>query len=184
MADNSALFSTLIQGLAALNARAKELESDSDDLKLELNEFEGEYAKEKTLIHERIDSLNVQIFRLIKEEISKIPTPTNGKDYDEVVAKALIKAEISKLIKQRNIDVSNIKSDILEAVYKIEVPKAEDGIDWLNQNQKILQRKLENAIIEIGGLKTTMTTMMQQNQELQQKINIFLSQNRGREATT
>ncbi|NOQ31804.1 MAG: hypothetical protein GQ570_11840 [Helicobacteraceae bacterium] len=58
------------------------------------------------------------------------------------------------------------------------------NIEGLHQNQKILQSKLEVAEVKIGGLNNTIMQLQQQIQEMQQKQNIFLSQNRSRGRTT
>lgn len=129
---DSELLATLIEAISALNQRANDLEVENDGTKKEINDFQGEYAKEVKLLQKQIDEISVQIDRLIREAIKEIPQAkdgVNGKDYDETVAKALLKAEINKLVKSRNLETEKIKSEVLQAVSEIEVPKAKDGID-------------------------------------------------------
>jgi len=129
MADNSELFSTLIQGLSALNQRVNDLEGDNDSIKKEINYFQNEYAKEIKLLHERVDHFNVQIDKTIKDEISKIEIKDgkDGVDFDSKVANGLITAQINKLVKKRDLEVEKIKTDLLNVVVQeldnIPIPK-------------------------------------------------------------
>lgn len=144
MADNSELFTTLIQGLSALNQRVNDLEGDEDAIKKELSDFEAQYAKEIKLLQTQIDDTTVQIDRLIKEAVSKIEKPKDGKDFDEDVAKALIRAEIEKLIKVRKLEVAKIKSELFKAVADIQIPKPKDGRDGKNATDL----QVQNAVSE------------------------------------
>ena len=142
MANNSELFATLIEGLSALNQRLNDLEVDTDGTKKEINDFQSEYAKEVKLLQQQIDEITIQIDRLIKEAIKEIPIPKDGKDgadYDEDVAKALLKAEINKLIKQRNLEVEKIKSEVLQAVENIPVQKGDKGEDGKSVTDEQIQ---------------------------------------------
>jgi|LGVE01.1.fsa_nt_gb hypothetical protein len=142
---DSELLVSLIEAISVLNQSLKDLESDVDETKSEINSFENDYDKEKKLLHERIDSLNVQIYKTIQTEIKKLPIAINGKDgkdYDSVVAKALLKAEINKLVKQRNLETEKIKSEVLQAVKNIQVPKGRDGRDA----KEVTDLQISNAL--------------------------------------
>lgn len=144
---DSELLATLIEAISALNQRANDLEVENDGTKKEINNFESEYAKETKLLQKQIDEISVQIDRLIREAIKEIPQAKDGVDganYDEAVAKALLKAEINKLVKQRNLETEKIKSEVLQAVSEIEVPKAKDGID----GKSATDLQVQNAVNE------------------------------------
>lgn len=127
---DSELLATLIEAISALNQRANDLEVENDGTKKEINEFESSYAKEKKLLHDRIDAISVQIYSLVKEEVGKIPTPTNGKDFDEDLARGLITAQMSKYIKQKDIDIKKVETNLKQefANYISDIQKEDEEI--------------------------------------------------------
>jgi len=142
MNEENEIEPTLIEGLAALNQRLNDLEIEADGTKKEINDFQGEYAKEVKLLQQQIDDITVQIDRLIREAVKDIPIAKDGKDgkdYNEDVAKALLKAEINKLVKQRNLETENIKSEVLQAVENIPVQKGDKGEDGKNVTDEQIQ---------------------------------------------
>lgn len=100
MADQI-LLETLASGLVNQLALVKELEE-------ELKGFEDQYSKDFKETTKRIDDINVQIDRTIKDAIKAIPTPKDGKDG--------IDAEV---------DYNSIEDFISKLVS--ELPKAKDG---------------------------------------------------------
>jgi len=127
---DSELLASLIEAISVLNQKLSDLESDTDEIKKEVYGFQSEYAKQVKILQDQIDAVTVTIDRLIREAIKDIEFPKDGKDgvsFDEKVAKALITAQINKMIKQRNLETEKIKADVLEAVNDIEVPRGERG---------------------------------------------------------
>ncbi len=152
MADTQILLETIVSGLS-------NLKQQQDDLIDELNGFEDQYSKDYKIVNERLDAINVQIDKTIKEAIKSIKIPEaingkDGKDFDKEIATKLLKEELNKLVKQKNLDIGKFKSEILQAVNEIEIPKGEKGENgesatneqiqdnvsaWIEENFELLQ---------------------------------------------
>jgi len=141
MADNQILFETIISGLSNQLQKLKDLEE-------KLQGFEDTYSKDYKEVNQRIDAINVQIDTTIKEAIKNIEFPkgiseaeimelikSNTNEIDE----AQLKQELNKLI---NKDIGKIKSELLQTIKDIEIPKGEKG----ERGESVSNDQVQNAI--------------------------------------
>lgn len=138
--DNE-LLATLFESIVNLKER---LDGTVD----ELNGFEDQYSSDKQLLQSQLDDIYIQIQRLVDEAVSNIPTPKDGKDFDREVANALITAQISKLVRQKDKDIATVKDEVRsyleEQVSKIKPkePTAEQIREsteaWLDDNIELI----------------------------------------------
>lgn len=103
MANYQTIVTTLAQGLKNQVQKLNDLEITLSSITNELNDFEGEYSKEVKTLNDRIDAINVQIDKTIKQAIKDIEFPTTINEDD-----------VLKLIKDniKNIDEDKLRSDL------------------------------------------------------------------------
>ncbi|MEA2090953.1 MAG: hypothetical protein U9O83_01145 [Campylobacterota bacterium] len=143
MANQDALFTTLIEGLAQLNKRLTEEETTSEEIILELKQFESEYAKEIKIINDRLDSSAILTDRLVKEAISKLPKPKDPQKIDYSVVEKYLDEELKTLTKNRALETTKIKDEIVALVEAIPIPQdGEDGSDGKDATDK----QVSNAV--------------------------------------
>jgi len=150
MADNQILFETIISGLS--NQLQK-----LNDLTEELQGFQDVYSKDYKEVNQRIDAINVQIDKTIKEAISKIQFPKSitleeikeliPKEYDDTKLKF-------DLNKQLSVHIGNITSEILQKVDEIEIPRGEKGSDGKSATNDQVQNAVSLWIEENKDLLT------------------------------
>jgi len=153
MADNQILFETLTSGL--VNQLQK-----INDLEEELQSFEDVYSKDYKEVNDRINDINSQIDRTIKDAIKAIEFPATIseddvtkliKDSIKNIDEAKLREDLNKSI---NKDIGKLKSELLQAVNEIEVPRGEKGSDgesatdeqiqdnislWIEENKDLLK---------------------------------------------
>ncbi len=118
---------SLLEALREINQKLSEVDEELNGTQSELQGFEGEYAKTIKQLQESVEYLNVQIDSTIKAEIKKLPKAENGKDFDPKQLKSMFNAKFEELTRQRKIETTNIKKEIIELVNDIEIPKGEKG---------------------------------------------------------
>lgn len=119
------LISTLLEAI-------KQLQEKDTLIEEELKGFEDEYSKDKKLIDKQLVDLFGQIDRLIKEEVAKIPTPKDGKDFDRDMAVGLIRKEFTKLIEQKDKDIQTVKIELAKIL-------SNTFNQWIKDNRESLQ---------------------------------------------
>ena len=118
MADYQKLITTLAQGLKNQIAKV-------GDLQEELKGFEDVYSKDYKIVNDRIDAINVQIDKTIKDAIKSIEFPPT-----------LSEDDVTKLIKEgiKNIDEDKLKKDLEDYIEKHIPPPQEIPIDEIKED--------------------------------------------------
>jgi len=124
------LLSTLYEALA----KHKEL---IDGLTSELNQFEDAYSKDRELIQSQLDDIYVQIDRLVKEAVNRIPKPKDGRDavidYNRIYQ--VLNAKINTLLTSKDKDINEIRADlksyIIEQFATYKPKDGKDGVDGI-----------------------------------------------------
>lgn len=126
MANFQEIARTLIQGLANQKRTLDDLSIELEAVKKELGDFEGEYSKEVKVINDRIDAINVQIDKTIKEAIAQLPKQITPDEINELISSQLISLDA------KEDEFKTFITDYLVKAIAVVQSKVKDGIDGVD----------------------------------------------------
>lgn len=154
MANYQEIMRTVVQGLSNQKRTLDDLNIELEAVKKELGDFEGEYSKEVRILNDRIDAINVQIDKTIKEAIAQLPKQITPDEINELISSQLTSLETKEDEFKTFITDYLVKAI---AVVQSKVKDGKDGVDgkdgkdttpkqiansveaWINENIDLLK---------------------------------------------
>jgi hypothetical protein len=136
------LIQTLVSGLANQKQSLSDLISEHDLLKDELKQFEDTYSKDYKIVNDRIDDINVQIDRTIKDAIKNIPESITTDEIQSLINNSIVEPDLKPIVNELR---TYIKENIPEPLK----PKdGEDGKDGKDATQQQIDNSVSSWLIE------------------------------------